>query len=68
MSPWSFSIDIHDERRAIVSVKRMEIYPGKINFLFGESGIGKTLLSKALFGLADAADLNIRINGLPYEQ
>ncbi len=68
MKQWQFSIQVSDDQRPIVSVERLVIQTGKINFLFGESGIGKTLLSKTLFGIAASTGLDIRINNLPYER
>ena len=38
----------------------------EITFLLGESGIGKSLLCKALYGLLDGNELEVTINGRPY--
>ncbi len=48
-------------------IEQFKIVNKKINFLFGESGIGKTLISKALFGLLPEDEYNIRIDNEPYE-
>jgi peptide/nickel transport system ATP-binding protein len=37
-----------------------------ITFLFGESGIGKSLVGKALFGLLDEGEYRVRVNGGSY--
>ena len=66
MSLLKFNIKINAEERALVNVTDFEIGEGKINFLFGESGIGKSIISKALFGLLDPDDLDIRINKSSY--
>lgn len=67
MSKLSFDIEIAKQGRPIVSIEQFDIPGQKITFLFGESGIGKTILSKALFGLLDPTRLNIRINDQPYQ-
>jgi len=63
----NFSVDITDIRRQLVQIQDFPLHTGKINFLFGESGIGKTLISKALFGLLAGRDLQVRLNDRPYE-
>ncbi len=62
----TFNIEIKKEDRKIVKIDNYTISKNKITFLFGESGIGKSLISKALFGLIDPEDLNVRINGMTY--
>lgn len=64
--PLEFRIHIARLNKTIVSIDRFEIPENKITFLFGESGIGKTILSKAVFGLLDPALLEVQINGLDY--
>lgn len=64
--PLEFQIHISRLNKTIVSIDRFEIPENKITFLFGESGIGKTILSKAVFGLLDPALLEVQINGLDY--
>ena len=51
----------------LVNIKTFELSIHKINFLFGESGIGKSLISKALYGLLDPQILQIQINRTDYE-
>lgn len=67
MNPWSFSLTISSEARRLVQIERFLIQPGKINVLFGESGIGKSLIARSLFGLADQTRLGLRVNGERYE-
>lgn len=64
--PLKFQIHISRLNKTIVSIDRFEIPENKITFLFGESGIGKTILSKAVFGLLDPALLEVQINGMDY--
>jgi ABC-type glutathione transport system ATPase component len=61
--------DIHiaSGDRVLVSVKGFEIPENRITVLLGESGIGKSLASKALYGLLSSDDLTITIDGMPYE-
>jgi ABC-type glutathione transport system ATPase component len=62
-----YDIAIRKGRRVLVDLKRFVCPTGRITFLFGESGIGKSLTGKALFGLLDAEDLSATVNGHPYE-
>lgn len=66
MSEYNYNIDVSSKGRKLVSVKNFSIPAGKITFLFGESGIGKSLLSKAVYGLLDPSELDVNLNGLPY--
>jgi len=63
---YNFNIDICKNGKAIVNIDKYRFSEGKITFLFGESGIGKTLANKAIFGLLDDSLLDIKINGLNY--
>jgi peptide/nickel transport system ATP-binding protein len=64
--PEHFSVDIKSGNRSIVTCDDFEVSWGKISFLFGESGIGKSLLCKAIYGLLDSDELNIIINHATY--
>jgi len=61
-----YDIKIESEKRTLVDIKRFTINPGTVTLLFGESGIGKSLISKAIFGLLSSEDLKISFNDLPY--
>jgi peptide/nickel transport system ATP-binding protein len=61
-----YSIHIKSAGRTIVSCKDFSVPFNKITFLFGESGIGKSLLCKALYGLLDGDELEVTVNGRPY--
>jgi len=63
-----FNISISSAARQLVSIESLTIKPGHIHFLFGESGIGKTLLCQALYGLLDPNELQASVNGLSYER
>jgi len=66
MIPFHFSVSVSAGGRNLVSLSDFTLEPGKITVLFGESGIGKTLLAKTIFGLTDAARLEAAVNGEPY--
>lgn len=66
MNELSFKININSSNRSIVSIDNFTVSPNEITFLFGESGIGKSMISKAIYGLLDPDELSIDINGHPY--
>ncbi|MFH0736672.1 MAG: ATP-binding cassette domain-containing protein [bacterium] len=59
-------IEIKKNNKSLVNIDNYTIADKKITFLFGESGIGKSLISKAIFGLLDPEDLDIKINKQDY--
>lgn len=61
-----FQVEIAKRGHTFISIDDFAIPEGKITFLFGESGIGKTMISKAIYGLLDPAALEVRINGENY--
>jgi peptide/nickel transport system ATP-binding protein len=63
-----FSASISAGRRPLVATDTFEVATDRITFLFGESGIGKSMLSKAVYGLLDPLELNIAVNGRPYAE
>jgi ABC-type glutathione transport system ATPase component len=64
----TFNITIAKHGRNLVHVSDFRIEENKITFLFGESGIGKSLLAKALYGLLSPEEFTITINGEPYSR
>jgi len=66
MSIHHFNIKVATPQRTIVAIDDFPLYDNHITFLFGESGIGKSLLSKALYGLLDTSDLTVTVNDKPY--
>jgi len=66
MSVTPFQIRIQDRGRTLVEIDRFDIPEQKITFLFGESGIGKTMLAKAVYGLLNPSLFDITVNGKAY--
>jgi ABC-type glutathione transport system ATPase component len=62
----SNSIHITAGSRTLVSIDNFEIPENHITLLLGESGIGKSLIAKSLYGLLDSDELTITIDGKPY--
>lgn len=67
MKEMRFSVAIESSGRKIVQVDDFRIPQNHITFLLGESGIGKSLVSKAVYGLLDPQELGITVNRRPYE-
>jgi peptide/nickel transport system ATP-binding protein len=61
-----YRIRISAHGKPLAAIDRFEIPPRRITFLFGESGIGKSILSKAIFGLLDPQALEVTVNGMAY--
>ncbi|MBX7153206.1 ATP-binding cassette domain-containing protein [bacterium] len=61
-----YDIEINSPERRLAYIRNFNIRPNAVTFLLGESGIGKTLITKALFGLLDRSGLTISINGTDY--
>jgi len=68
MSMPPFNITIAKHGRILVHVSDFRIDENKITFLFGESGIGKSLIAKAIYGLLSPQEFTITINGEPYNR
>lgn len=68
MSDFKYSLKIDSRKRTIVDISNFQFSENKITFLFGESGIGKSMLCKALYGLLDPDELKVTINNFPYEK
>jgi len=66
MTGESHSIRIVRDGRMLVDVSEFSLRTGAITFLFGESGIGKSLTARSLFGLLDPGEFDVRIDGEPY--
>ena len=67
MSIPSFNITIAKHGRDVVHVSDFPMEENHIMFLFGESGIGKSLLAKAIYGILDPDEFDITINGESYD-
>ncbi len=61
-----YRVHIKSWQRTLVNTDAFSLVPDEITVLFGESGIGKTLLAQAIFGLLDPEELHIRLNGQDY--
>jgi peptide/nickel transport system ATP-binding protein len=63
-----YHITVHAGRRGLLDVHGFRLQQGRITFLFGESGIGKSLLGKTIAGLLPADELTAMINGDSYQR
>lgn len=61
-----FDISIAAGGRQLVDARDFQVEEGAITFLFGESGIGKSLIGKALFGILEESEFRASVNGIPY--
>jgi peptide/nickel transport system ATP-binding protein len=68
MNSLDFDIHIASAERQLVDVKGFALPLGRISVLFGESGIGKTLIARAIYGLLDLDEFSVSINGEGYEK
>jgi ABC-type glutathione transport system ATPase component len=66
MNTRQFSIRVQSGNRCLVNAENFPVYQNEITFLFGESGIGKSIITKGLYGLLDPEDLTVTINNKPY--
>lgn len=64
----SYTISISKHDRRLVHVENFRLEENRITFLFGESGIGKSLIAKGLYGLLRPEELTATIHGEPYER
>jgi ABC-type glutathione transport system ATPase component len=67
MKKKSYNISIAKHGRRFVHIENFPVEEHRITFLFGESGIGKSLIAKALYGLLNSEELKVTINGEQYE-
>ncbi len=63
-----YDIQIKTDQRTLVDIENFELSPGKLTLLLGESGIGKTLIARAIFGLLPDAEMHITINKRSYAE
>ncbi|MCK5571122.1 MAG: ATP-binding cassette domain-containing protein [Bacteroidetes bacterium] len=66
MASYTFDILIAKERRILVDIPGFHLPKNHITFLLGESGIGKSLTGKALYGILDPERLTVVVNGEQY--
>ena len=68
MTTARYNVNISSNGRVIVAVDDFSFVRNEITFLFGESGIGKSMLCKAVYGLLEPDELQVTVNGMPYRQ
>jgi peptide/nickel transport system ATP-binding protein len=61
-----YNVRIASGRRMLVDMRDFRVEREKVTFLFGESGIGKSLISQAIYGMLDPKELSVTINGDDY--
>lgn len=67
MNDLAFDIHIVADGKPLVDINRFSLPQNSVTVLLGESGIGKSLISRGLYGLLDPAELDVTVNGLPYQ-
>jgi peptide/nickel transport system ATP-binding protein len=68
MSRLSSDIRIAAEGKFIVDIRDFSLERDRVTFLLGESGIGKSLVSRALYGLLDPVELAVTVDGRAYPE
>jgi ABC-type glutathione transport system ATPase component len=63
MTERRFNIRVAVGGRLLVDARDVTLVEGGITLLFGESGIGKSLVGKTLFGLLDESEYAATVNG-----
>jgi ABC-type glutathione transport system ATPase component len=66
MNDRNLNIEIAVRARRVVLVEAFKLAENRLTFLFGESGIGKSLIARAFYGLLDPDDFSVRISGRDY--
>lgn len=66
MDPFRFDICIEADGETLVDIRGFSLERNRVTVLLGESGIGKSLISRCLYGLLDLEELNGTVNGLAY--
>jgi peptide/nickel transport system ATP-binding protein len=66
MTEKHFDICVETHGRVLVDARDVSVAEGGMTFLFGESGIGKSLVGKTLAGLIDEAELRCTVNAESY--
>ena len=60
----TFSVRVNVNRRSLVSIDGYTIRRGGITFLFGESGIGKSMINRTIYGFLPPDDFAFEVNGV----
>jgi peptide/nickel transport system ATP-binding protein len=61
-----YDIIVRAGNRPLLDIHGFHLREGQITLLFGESGIGKSLLGKTIAGLLPVEELHAEVNGEPY--
>jgi ABC-type glutathione transport system ATPase component len=61
----TFAVEISRRNRSLVSIDKFSFHENTVTVLLGESGIGKSLLMRSVYGLVDPKLLQVSINGQP---
>jgi peptide/nickel transport system ATP-binding protein len=59
----SFSVRIQAGARTLVDIDAYRVPERRLMVLFGESGIGKSLINRAVYGLLDPEEFHVTVNG-----
>jgi peptide/nickel transport system ATP-binding protein len=68
MNTLSFDIQIAADGKVLVDIRDFALQRDHVTFLLGESGIGKSLISRGVYGLLDPAELSVMVNGRSYPE
>jgi len=63
-----YKITISQNDKNIVDISNFEIPQNRVTFLFGESGIGKSIIANTIYGLIDPEEFQITINDGSYKK
>ncbi len=66
MNQDTFNIRILAGSKPVAHISDFSVASDRITLLFGESGIGKSLTAKALYGLIDPELMDVQVNGHDY--
>ncbi len=68
MDRTSYDICIRAGGRVLADIRAFPVPRNRVTLLLGESGIGKSLLSRCIYGLLDSDELDATINGMKYRE
>lgn len=67
-SELTYAVHVSVNRRSLVSIDKYSIRQAAITFLFGESGIGKSLINRTIYGLLPPDEFTYDVNGVSGEE
>jgi len=67
MDQFTFDIKIVADGKPLVDIRDFSLQRNRVTILLGESGIGKSLSSRGIYGFLDRSELTVTVNGLAYE-